>query len=137
MMPSPTPSTDPTTRPTERPTEQPTKSTTTLKPTEPEGIFNALPSKMPSVAPTGCYPPDAVLLDSMGKLFERGPSDSRFTKVKQRAAAILQDAKKAGGKMCNDIDGWVRDIKRIGKQDYTEDRFNKMETKYNNILANL
>jgi len=135
MMPSPTPSTDPTTtrpterpteQPTERPTEQPTESPTTLKPTE-----------MPTVAPSRCYPPDAVLLASMGKLFERGPSADRFTKVKQRAAAILQDAKIAQGKMCDDIDRWVRNIKRIGKQDYTEDRFNKMENTYNDILANL
>jgi len=73
----------------------------------------------------------------MGKLFERGPSADRFTKVKQRAAAILQDAKIAQGKMCDDIDRWVRNIKRIGKQDYTEDRFNKMENTYNDILANL
>lgn len=92
---------------------------------------------MPTVAPSRCYPPDAVLLESMGKLFERGPSADLFTKVKRRAAAILQDAKNAQGKMCDDIDGWVRDIKRIGKQDYTEDRFNKMENTYNDILANL
>ena len=82
-----------------------------------------------------CYPPNAELLESMGSLIERGPSEARFPKIGRRAGSILQDAKNKG--LCEDIDGWLRDIKRISKQDYTEARFNKMTTKYENIMEAL
>jgi len=133
MMPSPTPSADPTSsRPTEQPTEQPTESPTTLKPTE-------MPTMMEpdsTVAPT-CYPPDASLLESMRKLLDREPTEERFVKVGQRAAAILQDAKKAGESLCDNIAGWLQDIKRFGKQTFSEGKWNKMQTKYEKIMQNL
>jgi len=131
MMPSPTPSADPTSRPTEKPTEQPTESPTTLKPTE-------MPTMMePESTVAPCYPPDASLLESMRKLLVRESSEERFVKVGQRAAAILQDAKKAGENLCDNIAGWLQDIKRFGKQTFTEGKWNKMQTKYENIMQNL
>jgi len=123
QKPTPTPSEDPTYSPTEAPTESPT----TEFPTE-------MPTTMDTEEPT-CYPPNAELLASMGSLIERGPSEARFPKIGRRAGSILQDAKNKG--LCEDIDGWLRDIKRISKQDYTEARFNKMTTKYENIMEAL
>merc|ERR1719285_161674 len=41
------------------------------------------PSEDPTEMPT-CYPPNAELLESMGDLLSRGPSEARFPKIGRR-----------------------------------------------------
>merc|ERR550532_1494061 len=118
MMPSPTPSEDPTSDPTEKPTESPSS--------EPR-ITTATPTLMPT-----CYPPNAELLESMGDLLSRGPSENRFPKIGRRAGSILQDAKNMG--LCEKIDKKLRNIKNLSKQEYTVARFNKMQDNYDSIM---
>ena len=64
----------------------------------------------------------------MGKLLDRGASVARFPKVGRRAGEILQNAK--GHTLHPDVDSAIRNIKRISKQVYTDNRWNKMISNY-------
>merc|ERR1719285_285741 len=125
MMPTPTPSEDPTEMPSMMPTPTPSED-----PTSEPRITTATPTLMPT-----CYPPNAELLESMGDLLSRGPSEARFPKIGRRAGSILQDAKNKG--LCEKIDKKLRNIKNLSKQEYTVDRFNKMQDNYDSIMENL
>jgi len=101
-----------------------TTTTTTTSPSTSEETSTAEPTY---------YAPDASLLDSMGKLLERGASAARFSKVGRRAGDILQDAK--GKELHPRVNSAMRNIKRISKQQYTENKWNKLVTNYDAVRA--
>ena len=69
----------------------------------------------------------------MGKLLERDGSAARFPKVGRCAGAILQDAKAKG--LHPKVDTAMQNIKRISKQQFTENRWNKMVSHYDAVRA--
>jgi len=76
--------------------------------------------------------PNEQMMESISKLLSLGASEARFTKIGRRAGNILQQ-KKQGHVLHPDVKSAMQNIKRLSKQDYTENRWNKMENNYNNV----
>jgi len=68
--------------------------------------------------------PDASLMNSMHKLFERGSDADRFSKIGQRARAILQQ-KNDGDVLDPAVLQVMQDIKKWTNKDFTEARWTK------------
>jgi len=71
-------------------------------------------------------------MDSIHKLFERGSDATRFTKIGQRARAILQQ-KNQGDVLAPEVDDVMRDIKKWTNQGYTANRWTKASNAFYSI----
>ena len=98
-------------------------------------LIDVMPCQCETEAPepeTTYDAPDERMMSSMSKLLAAGASEARFSKLGRRAGNILQQ-KKQGDVLHPDVKSAMQNIKRLSKQEYTENRWNKMENNYNNV----
>jgi len=98
-------------------------------------LIDVMPCQCETEAPepeTTYDAPDERMMASMSRLLASGASEARFTKLGRRAGNILQQ-KKQGDVLHPDVKSAMQNIKRFSKQEYTENRWNKMENNYNKV----